>query len=274
MRLGFIGYGNMGRIIVRSLLADGSVAPRQITVYNRTADKMGDLVREHPGVTIADTTSEVATVSDVVFICVRTGAVGAVLDSLAPELREGTHLVAINGGIQLKNLARGYGGPITKIIPSVTMEAGRGVTLVCHNDRVTAEMRRALETLFARSSIVKVIAEDQFEVAGDLTSCGPALMAEMMNKFAEAGARHGTLSYEESLKMVLETMVGTAALLADRKVPVEELEARVATKGGITEQGLKVLDSELPSVFDRMMAATLEKHEKVKREISASYESS
>jgi pyrroline-5-carboxylate reductase len=43
-----------------------------------------------------------------------------------------------------------------------------------------------------------------------------------------------------------------------------ELIDRVATKGGITEEGVKVLNRHLPAVFDEVFEKTLAKHETVK----------
>ena len=54
------------------------------------------------------------------------------------------------------------------------------------------------------------------------------------------------------------------------EVTLDELKSKVATKGGISEQGLKVLDRELPRVFDKIIEATVMKHEAVKRAITAS----
>jgi pyrroline-5-carboxylate reductase len=165
-----------------------------------------------------------------------------------------------------------FPGAVSKVIPSVTMEAGRGVTLICHGRGSSIEQRVALATLFGRSSLVREVEEAQVEVASDLTSCAPGLMAEMMLKFAEGGARVGSLTREEALEMVLETMMGTAIMLTDLGVAPEELKTRVATKGGITEQGLKVLDRELPCVYDQVFGATLGKHAEVKKAITDDFD--
>jgi len=42
--------------------------------------------------------------------------------------------------------------------------------------------------------------------------------------------------------MVLETLLGTAKLLQAKNMGFEALISAVATKGGISEEGIKVLD--------------------------------
>ena len=72
--------------------------------------------------------------------------------------------------------------------------------------------------------------------------------------------------------MVLETLLGTALTLCSGDVSFETLKSKVATKGGISEQGLAVLDQELPRLFDRVLEATTTKHEAVKGSISGQFE--
>ncbi len=272
MSFGFIGYGNMGSAVVRALLKDGSMGQGEVIVFNRSSERLMTLTQPYPGVTIAASPHEVAASSDTLFLCVRSGAVHSIMGEIAPSLSPRTHLVTINGGVQISNLERAFPGAVSKVIPSMTIETGRGVTLMCHNGKVTSDQRAALSALFGRSSLVREVKEEQFEAASDLTSCAPGLLAEIMLKFAEGGARAGKLSKEATLEMVLETMMGTAILLTDRGMDPEELKAQVATKGGITEQGLKVLASELPQVYDQVFRATLNKHAEVKQAITDDFD--
>jgi len=64
MRVGFIGLGIMGSGMAHNLLRDG----HELTVWNRTASRMGPLV--DAGATPAVSPSEVAEFCDVVMICV------------------------------------------------------------------------------------------------------------------------------------------------------------------------------------------------------------
>lgn len=256
MRCGFIGYGNMGSAVVRALLRDGSLREGEAMVFNRTPSRLDGLKVEHPGIIIAASMSEAARSADALFICVHSPVVPEVMSTLQGQLSGSTHLISINGGVGIADLEACYDGPVSKVIPSITIEAGRGVTLISHGGKVSAEQAGALEALFSRSGRVKVLPEEKLGAATDLTSCGPGLMAAMMARFAGSGAKAGGFSEEEAMAMVAETMLGTALMLADGRSSPEALAQRVATRGGITEQGLMVLESELPATFDRVFEAT------------------
>ena len=61
-----------------------------------------------------------------------------------------------------------------------------------------------------------------------LMSCGPAFMALVAESFADAGAAHG-LDPDDAMRMVVETMGGTADYLARHGYDGPALRTRVAT---------------------------------------------
>ena len=271
MRFGFVGYGNMGSMLLNGFLEHGALTDDEVIVTNRTMGKMDALKEAHPEVKVVARCSDVAS-AEIIFICVRTGDVKDILEEMLPWLDPKAHIVTINGGLQIKNLERVFPGKITKAIPSMTLGSGHGVTLICHNCAVDHLSARTIERMFSRVGLVQIVREDQFEVAADLTSCAPAFLATMAQRFAEAGSRHSDLDEGTARRLVMETLLGTALTLSSGNVSFDELRSSVATKGGITEQGLSVLDRELPRVFDQVFESTVSKHETVKRIITCQFE--
>jgi pyrroline-5-carboxylate reductase len=264
MRCGFIGYGNMGGAVVRALLGDGSLRESEVIVYNRTASRLESLRTCFPQVRIAGSMREAASNVDALFICVHTPVVPEVLSEIDGSVASGTHLVTINGGIGIADIESSYDGAVSKVIPSISIEVGRGFTLISHGRKVSGAQASALESLFSRSGRVKVLPEEKLGIATDLTSCGPGFMAEMIAQFALSGAKAGSIDDHEAIEMATETMLGTALMMADGRSSPDALAERVATKGGITEQGLLVLERDLPRVFDQMFEATRRKRGSVR----------
>lgn len=69
---------------------------------------------------------------------------------------------------------------------------------------------------------------------------------------------------EEIREMIIYTLYGTAKLFIDKNMSFDNVIERAATKGGITEEGVKVLRDKLPSVFDELFEKTMEKRNKIK----------
>jgi pyrroline-5-carboxylate reductase len=271
MKIGFVGYGNMGSALLNGLLEHGALIGHEVIVSNRTIEKLEPLKKAHPLVKIAVHLADVAS-ADIIFLSVRTGEVKELVEQLLPGLRGSAHLITINSGLQIKNLEKEFPGKITKVIPSITMGSGHGVALICHNREVDAGSAFLIEEMFSHVGMVQIVNEDQFEVAADLTSSAPAFITDFVQKFAEAGVRHSDLDPETARRMVMETLLGTALVLSSGEVDFDEFKSKVATKGGVTEQGLAVLDQELPQMLDKVLEATILKHEAVKGLITRQFD--
>jgi len=265
-RYGFIGTGSMGSMLVRRFIAAGQIAPAAITASSKTRVSARVLAAQ-TGIAAAETNRAVARDADVLFICVKPLVVRSVLAEVKDQLKPGTLLVSIAGCVTLHNLREWAGENVrcVRVIPSVTAEQDAGVSLVAWGDSVRPEDKALVLGLLNAIGTAVEVDEKDFDPFTDLTSCGPALIAEMMRQFAEAGARHG-IDREDAWEMVLETLQGAALALSSGE-SAASLKEKVATKGGITEQGLLVLEAELPAVFDQVMERTTAKHAEVRKRL-------
>ena len=59
--------------------------------------------------------------------------------------------------------------------------------------------------------------------------------------------------------MVLNTVSATAELMTQKNMTFNDVVSRVATKGGITEEGSKVIYENLPKAAEETFVKTLEK---------------
>jgi pyrroline-5-carboxylate reductase len=199
------------------------------------------------------------------FLCVKPMEIKGVLESLRGAIRPHTHVISIAACAGLGYLNRIAPGRYTRVIPSLASALGGGVSLVCHGPGVSAAEAAVVEGFFSALSRVQLLPEKDFEAGADLTSCAPGLIAAIFRQFTEAGLRHSDIPRADAERMVMETLLGTARLMAQGGMGFSELIESVATKGGITEEGVRCLDAGLPEVFDNVFAATLGKHEMVKR---------
>lgn len=266
MRTGVIGYGSMGSMLILAFLKKSILKPEEIVIATRTPERCHTLLRDYPGITLAENTRDLARLADRIIISVKPGDVVPVLEECADLLGPRHHLISAAACVPLREMARIYPGRITRILPSLVNAAGAGCILCCHNPLVTEAEACHIESLFGCTGAVLRIREDQFEAAGDLMSCAPALFAAMADEFARAGLRHSDLTEEQAYTMVFSTFFGTGLLL-DQGMTAQEIHRRVATPGGITEEGALVLRRELPPVFDHLFEATLRKHETVRKRL-------
>jgi pyrroline-5-carboxylate reductase len=228
MRLGFIGAGNMA-----SALARGIGEPALV------ADVDGDKARalaEAIGGEAVGSNAELAERADAVLLCHKPPQLAEVAADVAGRAEVVVSILAATGTDAISDAYPG--AAIYRFIPNMPVEVRRGV--LCYvggpgsgdgpEEEILALMGRAGE-------VVRLPDEPLIEPAMALMSCGPAFMALVAESFAEAGAAHG-LEPEAAMRMVVETMGGTASWLAEHGYDGQDLRARVATPGGTTEKGL------------------------------------
>ncbi len=266
-KIGFIGYGQMNRMLVEGFLQTSAVNPEDIIISTRTREKVDPLLERYPDVRVFKGNPEVAEVADLIIIGVKPLEVTGVLREISDIRNDKIHIVSLAACVGTDLIARFHPGKITRILPSICSTIGEGISLCYHHESVDPESARYVEDLFSTISTVKPIDETLFEPAGDLMSCAPALLSRIFLEFALAGSRHCSLSPEECLDMVVTTAFGTALMLQEGADP-EDLIRQVATPGGITEEGVKIFERDLPAVFDKLFETTLAKYDLVKEKIA------
>lgn len=273
-RLGFIGYGSMGRMLISSFIRSGAVKSENIIITRKDKSRLGEIKDEWHGIKTAQGAEEVVGESQYVFICVKPAEFKGVLAEIKPYILPDHHIISIAGSVTIGDIGKFAACRITRAIPTIISEVNEGITLVCHNREVIGKDADNIESLLGAVSKIKRVDEKQIGIASEYTSCGPGLIAAIFNKFVEAGLRHDdSFGRHDVVEMLLQTVYGTARLMLEEKMDFDDLISRVATKGGITEEGVKVLEEGLPHVFDEMFVQTLSKRkivsEKVHREFEA-----
>jgi len=160
----------------------------------------------------------------------------------------------------LSNIEKIVNGKISKFIPSFTSEIGEGISLICHNKKVAETDIAYLESVIGKFSSIKMMKEEEIGFATELTSCMPGLIASIFHNMSKAANNH-TNSFKqcEIDSMITTTLYATAKMIYEKNMSFEKIITRVATKGGITIEGVDVFNKNLPKVFNEMFNRTLKK---------------
>jgi pyrroline-5-carboxylate reductase len=254
-KIGIIGYGSMGRMIVNSIykFEPGS----KLFVSNRTKDKLTGL---KTGITVRSSNAELVKESDLVFICVRPVDVKDVLVEVKDALSPDKHVISIAGSVRLSQIEKYHSGKISRILPTLISEVNEGITLACHNPITDDDDKKMLYALLNYFSSVKTVNENDFDILSVVTSCAPGLIAAIFDVYVKSVIKKTSLDENEITEMMIKTLYGTSKLFIERQLSFEETISRVATKGGSTEVGTAVIKEHLPIMFDLMIMKILERH--------------
>ena len=173
----------------------------------------------------------------------KTQQLGDVADMLAPLATRSVHLMSILAGVSLADLAARFpdADAQVRILPNLAARIGAGVTAVATlGDADEATIAALLHPL---GQTVTLPDDSTIDLVTAFTGSGPAFVFRLIESYAAAGERLG-LSAEDSLALATATFGGATALLAESGDKPSVLIAQVASKGGTTQAGLDVLDSD------------------------------
>jgi competence protein ComER len=260
MKVGFIGTGTMGTLLIESFIRSGALCPKQVVASNRSMDKVNRLAGLYPGLSPVNSNREVAEQSDIIFLCVRPLVFKTVIDEIKGTALPGQIIISITSPVLLRHLETALPSKIAKAIPSITNSMLSGSVLCIYGERMASEDIEMLDRLFAHIAKPVRIQETQTRAASDLSSCGPAFLAYFVQKLAEAATEVSGLPKEEATRLVSEMVLGTGKLLTEGEYTPESLLDHVVLPGGIIEAGLHLMERELDTVFLPLLRATYRKY--------------
>ena len=260
MNIGIIGYGSMGKMLLEKFAVSEWISSDELLVYNRHPEKLADVAHIF---NIAPSSAELAAASDIIFVCVRPTDMRDVLESIRDSVRQDALVVSLNGSIPFVLLEKLIPTKLAKVIPSVTAEIDRSQTLVCYNSKVSESDKAELEKLLRGIGSVTELPENELGMGSELVSCMPGFIASIFDCVTAAAQKHTSIPKEQIVSMVLNTLSATSELMLSEDMSFSDVVTRVATKGGITEEGTKVIYDGFPDICDELFEKTLDKRRTV-----------
>lgn len=255
MNIGIIGYGSMGKMLVEKFL-EAENAFDEIYVSNRNPEKISHLSAV---VNICENNSDLAENTQVIVMCVRPTDIKSVLEDIKGKISDDAIIVSLNGSVSFESLGKIVTHKMAKVIPSVTAEINRSQTLVCFNEHMNSADKDIITELFKCVGNVIELPEAEMGMGSELVSCMPGFIASIFDVICSSAKKHTSIPEKQIVSMVLDTLCATGELMIDKEMSFHDVVSRVATKGGITEEGTKVVYESFPEIADELFHKTLDK---------------
>ncbi|WP_059102684.1 late competence protein ComER [Shouchella shacheensis] len=271
MKVGFIGTGSMGTMLIESLLDSKALLQEDIRIINRTPSKAEALKNEYPAIAIASSIEEVARTSEVLFLCVKPPEMPEVLKELAPLLEPTQTVISITSPVSVEALDSELPCKTARIIPSILNRASSGSTLISYGRRCKKADKERLRELVAFISEPLEIEENITRVSSDIVSCGPAFFSYLAQRFIDGAVNETEITREDATTLATSMLIGLGKLLEEGHYTLPALQQRVCVPGGITGVGIAVLEEELGDGFDELFKKTHEKFAAEKKKLTCEF---
>jgi len=259
MKIGFIGTGNMGTILIQALIESEAIKPSQLYLFNRTKAKALKVQQTYGTVNVVDDVEVLAKYCDCIFLCVKPHQIPEVIDRIKGNLTNSQCLVSITSPVTVEELESLVPCQVARIIPSILNRALTGASLFTFSTNTSEQWRTNLNELFSKISNPLEITENITRISSDLTSCGPAFLSYIAERMIIAATRKSEITHEQALFLTSEMLIGLGELLKQQHYTLPTLIEKVCVKNGITGEGISVLETRLDGVFEEMFTKTYEK---------------
>jgi pyrroline-5-carboxylate reductase len=246
MKVGLIGAGNLGKAIIDGLIDEKDV---KLRASNLVSEEYKGIVLEQ------DANKEIVSWADVVILAVKPKFMTEVLSEIKKELQE--KIVITVAAVLNISYYKEQGIPhIIRIMPNVAIGKKAGVIGFCASEEIADDDEEQAYSLVQKLGYCIMLEEKHLDTIVALSGSGIAYLTHILGVFIAEGEKEG-LSREEATRTLIETVKGAGALLGAGE-EAESICSRVATKGGITEQGLLMMQEEgLDEIIQKVAKKTL-----------------
>ena len=261
--IAFIGAGNMGSALIRGLIAKGEIHREQIVATDVDHEKLAKLEAEE-GIQISNDKKRAVSQAEMVILSVKPQNINEVLREIAPATDIAKLVVSIAAGVATSRIEKGLpsGVRVIRVMPNTPALVGEGIAVLCAGSHATEEDMAEARFVFDAVGKSCVLSEDLMDAVTGLSGSGPAYVFLFIEALSDAGVLVG-LPRDVALMLSVQTVLGAARLISEKKMHPAQLREMVTSPGGTTIAGLKKLEEMglRASILNAVEAATARSRE-------------
>lgn len=229
-KLGILGGGMMGEALLSRLLASALWNTDQIVVCDPLVERRQFLEQRY-GIQTSQESAAVAE-CDILLLAVKPQIFERIAASLPQQPEQ--LVLSILAGTPLARLETAFPEQaVIRAMPNTPATVGAGITAIAPGKQVSPEQLELAKQIFAAVGQVVEVPEHLMDAVTGLSGSGPAYIALVVEALSDGGVAVG-LPRAIAQELALQTVRGTAELLAQTHWHPAELKDRVTSPGGTT----------------------------------------
>jgi pyrroline-5-carboxylate reductase len=225
MKIGVIGFGHLGKALVKGLLLKNIVSKSEIFILAKS-ERTEKIAENEFGVQVCKDINDTISKVDILFWVLKDNAFSEVCKDIQLDVSKKIN-VSLMAGIKIKSMQERLGDIfINRAMPSIAIDKANGVIGYTKTNDIF------VEEIFKKLGYAFEIEENDIEKVTAFSACGLGFAAYILAAFQNAGQTLG-FSPETSEKIIAMTFEAAVNI-----GNYEEAASAVATKGGATEQGI------------------------------------
>jgi len=257
----------MAEALIRGLIMSGTANKKNIISSDIDRKRSGYLKKRY-GIGIARDNVSAFKNASVIVLSVKPQNMAGVVSEIRRAVRRDQLVISIAAGISIKGLQKALPGvPVIRTMPNNPALIGEGMTAISMGKHAGAKHVKTAQKIFGSVGDVVLIPEKLMDAVTALSGSGPAFVYEFLSGMVNGGIRAG-LGRVAAEKLARKTILGAIRTVELTGKSPKDLVRMVASPGGTTEAGLKVLGK---NRFGEIIKGAIISAAKRSREISRRY---
>lgn len=271
--IGFIGGGNMASSIIGGLIPN-ILPSNAVHAFDPNKEQLQQLAKQY-SVTACKDNNALVSNSDVIVLAVKPQVIGAVLKPIKQALKSKRPLIiSIAAGITCSTIESiiDKNAAVIRVMPNTPALVNAGTSGLYANKNVSDKQKSIADTLMsAVGSALWVEHETDIDAVTALSGSGPAYFMLFVKSLINAGEQAG-LTTDVATQLAIDTCAGSAKLMSNSDLPIDQLIDNVTSPGGTTEQALlsfhcNKLSAIVSDAFDAALKRSKELGEELRKEL-------
>jgi pyrroline-5-carboxylate reductase len=256
-----VGGGKMGEALLGGLLGRGWAPADQIVVIEPVEARRKELAGRYQGISLHSRVPEISAggtaVPDGAVLAVKPADAEAACRALAPLALP--RVLSIAAGVTTSSMEAWLAGPtaVIRAMPNTPALVGAGAAAVAGGSSAGQEDLEWARGILEAVGTVVTVSEAALDAVTGLSGSGPAYVFLVAEALIDAGVLVG-LTRPVATQLAIQTLLGSARMMAETGEEPSALRAQVTSPGGTTAAGLRALESAgvRAAILEAVAAAT------------------
>lgn len=230
----------MGEALLSRLLSADIYKSTQVWVSDPSEARRAALADRY-GVSVTADNQALVNQCDLLLLAVKP----QIFQRVVPDLQASTTpclLLSIMAGVTLSQLEQAVPNwAVVRAMPNTPATVGAGMTAIAAGLHVQPDQLTQARRIFEAVGQVVEVSESLMDAVTGLSGSGPAYVALMVEALADGGVAAG-LPRGIAAQLALQTVLGTAQLMAETHLHPALLKDQVTSPGGTTIAGVAQLE--------------------------------
>lgn len=242
MKIGIIGFGNMGSSIVKGMISGNIIEQKDIFVYDKISEKTQKL-NEQEGINVSPCPKHLIDNVDIVILAVKPNTADELFEQIKESITKDHLIISIIAGLKIEKIENKLGKDkkIVRVMPNTPALVLEAMSAISFNSNINDKDKENSIKIFSSFGKAEVVKENLMDIVTGISGSSPAYVFIMIEAMADAAVRGG-MPREKAYTFVSQAILGSAKMVLETNTHPAMLKDMVTSPGGTTIEAIKVLE--------------------------------